>query len=288
MEKQCTEPPVELRTVLARIDSITSLPTIPHILLEINRMLEKADVSNRKMQDVIEKDQVITAKILKLVNSSFYGFRSKIVDISQAILILGFNTVRNSIATVALIDIFRTKEKYDSFDIRDLWKHSLAVAVTSRRLAERARMAPPDDCFVAGLIHDLGKLIMEEYLPGIFERVLKLGKEQAVSFIEAEKMFLPITHAGIGAHLIRKWRFPARLVDAVEYHHHVTRTASDFWLHICVFAANTIVNHRFKESSNEIILKAFPGYSSIAPLLGDIGDWRPAVEEEIEKMYEEI
>ncbi len=286
MEKQREEPPVELRTIIARIDSITSLPTIPHILLEINRMLEKADVSNKRMQDVIEKDQVITTKILKLVNSSFYGFRSKIVDISQAILILGFNTVRNSIATVALIDIFRTKEKFGDFDIRDLWKHSLAVAVTSRRLAERARMAPPDDCFVAGLIHDLGKLIMEEHLPGLFERVLKLSHEEGISFAEAEKKFLPITHAGIGAHLVRKWRFPARLVDAVEYHHHVTRTASDFWLHICTYAANIIVNHQFGDSGNEEILKGFPGYSTVIPLLGDFGAWRPAVEEEIEKLSE--
>ena len=284
MEMKREEPPVELRTVLARIDNISSLPTIPHVLLEINKMLEKADASNKKMQNVIEKDQVITAKILKLVNSSFYGFRSKIVDISQALLILGFNTVRNSIATVAIIDIFRTKDKFDSFDIRDLWRHSLAVAITSRRLAETARMAPPSDCFVAGLIHDLGKLIMVEHLPTLFDRVLKFKREEAISFVEAERKILPITHAGIGAHLIRKWRFPSRLVDAVEHHHQVTRTASDFWLHVCVYAANTIVNHQFRESGNEEIMQAFPGYSSIMPLLGDFKEWHLAVEEEIDKL----
>lgn len=247
-------------------------------------MLQKADVSNRKMQEVIEKDQVITAKILKLVNSSFYGFRSKIVDISQALLILGFNTVRNSLATVAAIDIFRTKEKYDSFDIRDLWKHSLAVAVTSRRLAETARMAPPSDCFVAGLLHDIGKLIMEEHLPILFTQVLELQKEENLSFIAAEKTILNVTHATIGAHVIRKWRFPTRLVDAIEHHHQVTRTAADFWLHVCVYSANVIVNHQFQESGNEEILKEFPGYSSIMPLLGDFKEWHPSVEEEIEKL----
>jgi len=275
---------IEPRTILAKIGNVRCLPTIPHVLLEVNRMLQDYEVSNRKLQEVIEMDQVITAKLLKLVNSSFYGFRSRIVDISQALMILGFNTVRNSIATVATIDIFRTKEKYAYFDIRDLWRHSLAVAITSRRMAEKARMAPPDDCFVAGLLHDIGKLVMEEHLSDLFKQVLIRQQEEGLSFFEAEKKILPIDHAIIGGHIVEKWRFPVRLVDAIRYHHQMTRTASDFWLHISVFAANTLVNHQFRDSGNEAILQQFPGYSSLLPLLGDYETWHPAIEEEIETL----
>jgi putative nucleotidyltransferase with HDIG domain len=288
MMDKAGEETIDLRAVLAKIDRITSLPTIPHVLLVINKMLQEADVSNRKMQDVIEKDQVITAKILKLVNSSFYGFRSKVVDISQAILILGFNTVRNAVATVAVIDIFRAKEKYDAFDIRDLWKHSLAVAITSRRLAEKARMAPPDDCFVAGLLHDIGKLIMVEHLPDLFSRVLAKQQEEGLSFIEAEKKISTANHAVIGGHLIQKWRFPARLVDAIKHHHQVIRSASDFWLHVCVFVANTLVNHQFQESGNVEIMEQYSGYSSIIPLLGDFKEWQRVIEGEIDNLHQEF
>ena len=182
---------MDRRAVRAILDGIQNLPTIPHVLLEINRMLQDDEVSNSRMQEVIEKDQAITAKILKLVNSPFYGYRTRIADISQALMILGVNTVRNSIATISAIDIFRTKEKYDSFDIRDLWKHSLAVAVTSRRLAETSRKAPPDDCFIAGLLHDIGKLVMEQHLPDFFRKVLALQKEEGLTFIAAENKILP-------------------------------------------------------------------------------------------------
>jgi len=276
------ETKADRRTILTRLDGIQQLPTIPHVLLEINRMLQDNEVSNRKMQEVIEKDQVVTAKLLKLVNSSFYGFRSRIVDISQALMILGFNTVRNSIATLAAVDIFRSKAQFDPFDIRDLWKHSLAVAVTSRRLAEKARMAPPDDCFVAGLLHDIGKLIMVQHLPDLFLKVLTVQQEEHLSFIAAERQVLPINHAVIGGYLVEKWRFPTRLVDAIVHHHEVTRAASDFWLHVAVYAANTLVNHHFGEAGTEEIKKAFPGYSAIAPLLGDFSSWHPAVEAEID------
>jgi putative nucleotidyltransferase with HDIG domain len=279
-----SEKTMDRRAVRAILDNIQNLPTIPHVLLEINRMLQDDEVSNSMMQEVIEKDQVITAKILKLVNSPFYGYRTRIADISQALMILGVNTVRNSIATISAIDIFRMKGKYDNFDIRDLWKHSLAVAVTSRRLAETSRKAPPDDCFVAGLLHDIGKLVMEQHLQDFFRKVLALQKEEGLTFFAAEKKILPVNHSLIGGYLVGSWHFPAHLVYAIEHHHQVTSTVSDFWLHIFVYAANTIVNHQFRESGNEEIIQEVPGYSSIMPLLGDFKEWHCAVEEEIDKL----
>jgi len=274
----------EQQAILAKIDQIRDLPTIPHVLLEINRMLVDPDVPINKLKAVIERDQAITAKILRLVNSSFYGMRAKIVDISQALVILGFGAVRNSLAAVAVIDIFRAKQRYDNFDIRDLWKHSIAVALTSRYLAEKARLASPHDCFVAGLLHDIGKLIMEEHLRDTFGKVLALQKQEGISFIEAENRVMPVNHAMIGGHLVRNWRFPDHLVDAIERHHEITKEAIDFKLSACIFAANTIVNHQFEESGNEEVLKEYPDYAAVMERLGDMAAWRTPLEEEIEQL----
>jgi putative nucleotidyltransferase with HDIG domain len=274
----------EQQAILAKIDQIRDLPTIPHVLLEINRMLVDPDISINKLKEVIEKDQAITAKILRLVNSSFYGMRTKIVDISQALVIMGFGAVRNSLAAVSVIDIFRTKQRYDNFDIRDLWKHSIAVAMTSRYIAEKARMASPHDCFVAGLLHDIGKLIMEEHLRDIFGQVLALQKQEGISFFAAENRILRVNHAMIGAHLVRNWRFPNHLVDAIEHHHEITKEAADFKLSACIFAANTVVNHQFEESGNEEVLKDYPEYAAVMERLGNMAEWRKPLEDEIEQL----
>jgi len=275
----------ERNAVLAKIDTIRELPTIPHVLLEINRLLLDPDVSINRIRDVIEKDQAITAKILKLVNSSFYGFRTKIVDISQALVILGFATVRNAIASVAVIDIFRMKQRYDDFDIRELWKHSIAVAIVSRYIAEKSRRTSPHDCFVAGLLHDIGKLIMEEHLRDLFGQVLKLQREEGLSFVDAENRVLPINHALIGGYLVRKWHFPDHLVDAIERHHEITgEQAAVCSLNACIYAANIVVNYQFSEFSFDEILRERPEFSPLLDLLGPVPEWSPLLSNEIDQL----
>ncbi len=275
----------ERNAILAKIDTITDLPTIPHVLLEINKMLLDPDVSINRLKDVIEKDQAITAKILKLVNSSFYGSRTKIVDVSQALVILGFGMVRNAIASVAVIDIFRMKQRYDNFDIRDLWKHSIAVAIVSRYIAEKSRRASPHDCFVAGLLHDIGKLIMEEHFRDFFGQVLKLQKEEGLSFVDAEKRVLPANHALIGGYLVRKWRFPDHLIEAIERHHEITgEQAAVCSLNACIYAANIVVNGQFQESGFDEILSDRPEFLPLFERLGPMSEWHQPLEEEIDQL----
>jgi len=279
------EKTMDEKSVLTIIDKVTDLPTIPHILLHVNKMLKNDDVSVRKLRDAIESDQVLTSRILKLVNSAFYGFRSRIVEIPQALMILGFNTVRNAVAAVSLIDLFHMREKYEGFDIQDLWKHSIAVAVASKSLAENGRLAIPDDCFVAGLLHDIGKLVMAEHLQDIFSQVLKAIQADSVSFLEAENKISSVNHAMIGGYLARKWQFPNRLVDTITYHHGVQRNTTDFWLHASVYAANIIVNHSSDmKFVNDKLLGDCPEFTEALNRVVVLSDWYPVIAAEIEQV----
>jgi putative nucleotidyltransferase with HDIG domain len=266
------------------IDNIKNLPTIPHILAEVNRMLQDNDVSVQKMGNIIESDQVLTSKILRLVNSAFYGFKSRIVDIRQAVMILGFNTVRNALTAVSVIDLFRMKEKYSGFDIRELWEHSATVAITGKHLAERAHLASPSDCFVAGLLHDIGKLIMAEHFTDIFKQALELTREKGISFLDAEREISSIDHTRVGGYLARKWQLPNCLVDAIFYHHTANGNGVDSWLQVSVYAANTIVNHNFTGNVFEELLSSCPYLSDVLPRLGSLPELRSGMDAEIEQI----
>ena len=156
---------------LTKLDRIKDIPTLPTIVFELNKLLRDPDTSIKTVCDTIEKDQAITLKILKLVNSAFYGFKSKISDLRNAVALLGYNAVRNAIVSLSVINCFPKRLTLMDFDITVFWKHSLAVAVTSKNIAQLSKKESPDNCFVGGLLHDTGKVIMAQYFPELFETV---------------------------------------------------------------------------------------------------------------------
>jgi putative nucleotidyltransferase with HDIG domain len=234
---------MDSKTMIKKLDRIEDLPTLPSILFEVNRLLENIDTSAKKLSDTIAKDQSMVGKILKLVNSAFYGFRSTVSDISNAVVLLGFNTVRNSIISVSIIETFSGKNELEGFDITEFWKHSIAVAVTSKWLAEKYRVEDPDNCFVAGLLHDIGKLVLSQYFQDLFIKVWITAQKENLAFYEAEKKEIPVKHPMIGSLLAKKWQFPDHLVDTVKCHHSVRNTVSNYELLLIVYAANLVVNH---------------------------------------------
>lgn len=275
---------MDAKTIFKELDRIEELPTLPAIAMEVNRMLQDYDTSIKALSQTIENDQAIVPRILKLVNSSFFGVRSKIMNIAHAIVILGFNTVRNAVVSVSIIDALSKKDVLEGFDISDFWVHSVAVAVTSRHLAEKTRLHCPDDAFTAGLLHDIGKLILTQYFPDLFEKVWIVARENDLSLFEAEKQELAVTHPQIGAYITKKWQLPGSLVDAVKYHHHPNTNADDVNMAMTTYAANLIVNRYMVESRKK------PDFSGIhsevlkvmKPQLAAVADWFPEVSKEIQ------
>jgi len=240
--------------ILKQLDLIEDLPTLPAVAMEVNKMLLNYDTTINKLSDIIEKDQAMVSKILKLVNSSFFGLRGKISNLSHAIVVLGFNTIRNTVVSISIIDAFTVKESLDGFDITNFWKHSLSVAVTSKYLAEKTGIHSSDDCFVGGLLHDMGKIVLLQHFKNLFQKVWLAVKGNNLSFYEAEKSQIPIDHAQIGGYLARKWQLPAALVDAIQYHHSVKSDTDDQNLSMIINAANIIANTYDQDSKSNLKL----------------------------------
>jgi putative nucleotidyltransferase with HDIG domain len=228
--------------LLEKLDRIREIPTLPSIVFELNKLLQNPDTSVAQISQTIEKDQATSLKILKLVNSAFYGLKSKVSEIRTAVIMLGFNAVRNAIVSVSVIEAFASKIKLPDFDITDFWKHSLAVAVTSKSIAYSSRVNSPDNCFVGGLLHDVGKVIMAQYFRDLFTSVWTTSKQEAISFYEAEQKVMPTHHAAIGARLASRWQLPPGLVEAIRWHHDCQFDSRNAEVALIIHLANIIVN----------------------------------------------
>lgn len=279
---------MDSKTMMKKLERIEDLPTLPAILFEVNRLLEDINTSAKVLSNAIEKDQSMVVKILKLVNSAFYGFRSTVSDISNAVVLLGFNTVRNAVISVSIIKAFSGKNELKGFDITEFWKHSIAVAVTSKRLAEKCRVEAPDNCFVAGLLHDIGKLILSQYFQDLFTRVWITAQKENLTFYEAEKKDISLKHPKIGSFLAKRWQFPDHLVDAIKCHHAVRKNVSNYELLLIVYGADIIVNHCAMEPEKSIDISTV--HPDAVEMLGshmeNTNEWYDKLKAEIESAFD--
>jgi putative nucleotidyltransferase with HDIG domain len=273
--------------ILKKLDRIEEIPTLPTIVFELNKYLQDPDTSIKTVCDTIEKDQAIALKILKLVNSAFYGFKSKISDLRNAIVLLGYNAVRNAIVSLSIINTFSKRVALMDLDISQFWKHSLAVAVTSKNIAQLSKKESPDNCFVGGLLHDTGKIILAQYFPDLFEKVWTTLQNEHLSFFEAEQKQLPIDHTKIGAHLASKWQLPGGLVEAIRWHHEFKPQSKNANFVQNVYLANIIVNSYDVDQDLRLDLaKIHPDVVKfIMDMMEDVGDWYSGLSGEIESAY---
>ena len=212
----------ELRRLVERIQS---LPTLPGSITRITKLLDNQDTTAHEVGAEIEADQVLSAKVLKLVNSGFYGFSQPIGTIPHAMVLLGFEVIKTLVLSTTVLDMM-------SRSMAGLWQHSLACARTCGIIARHIDLDDPEETSVIGLLHDLGKVVLEEHLAEEFTEITRVIDEENMLFYEAEERVLGVTHANVGGWLLDKWQLPAKLVEPIMYHHnfhsartHATRTA---------------------------------------------------------------
>lgn len=222
------------------VNQIQSLPTLPQVVQQVITMVEDPEVSSSKLAKTISMDASLVSKILKVVNSAYYGLPRKIPTLTQATVILGFNSIKNIVLTASVFSAFDKNGKSARFDRKKLWEHSIGCAMASSVLSKRIRLGVPEEAFVAGLVHDIGKIVIDQFLHAQFEQILDVIDEKEVSFREAENEVLGLNHCHIGEWLCDKWNFPKQIQEAVAFHHTPDRAEKNLKMVAIVHLANAI------------------------------------------------
>jgi len=204
--------------ILEKIKRIDNLPTLPGIALKILEAVRSEETSLDKIADILSKDPPLTAKILGLINSAFYGLPTKVTSISHAVKLLGINTVKKVALSFSLVRSF-SKGNKGPFDYQAFWRNSLLSAVSCRLIAEKILPDLEEDAFTLGLLQDIGMLAFNEALPKQYILVLKERQKTHCDYYQAEKQIIGFTHMELGRVLIQQWGLPDYFYEPVQKHH---------------------------------------------------------------------
>ena len=199
-------------------ESIIGLPTLPTVVSKMIELVDNPRTSAASLARLISTDQALTARILKLANSAYYGFSREISTVNMAIVVLGFNTVKDMGLSLSVFDVFKNIENTPFFDISRFWEHSIACGVASRMLAHNYHSRYAGEAFVAGLLHDIGKVILNQYFHDDFVEIMN-RTASGIQLDDAETEVIGTRHSQIGTWLAEKWNLP-KIISASILHHH--------------------------------------------------------------------
>jgi len=206
--------------IASAIGRAGQLATLPEIALEVMRVAEDPQATGDDLNRVLSNDPTLSARILKIVNSAYYGVRREVTSIGTAIGLLGFAAVKSIAIAASLTRMFRGGSVAGGFEARELWKHSIAVATAARALASAVPGIDPSDAFLAGLMHDIGIIVELQACRDEFgATIAAVSADERLSFLDAEALHLGATHEAFGLALCKAWRFPVSLATVTGYHH---------------------------------------------------------------------
>ncbi|MGZ3651385.1 MAG: HDOD domain-containing protein [Bdellovibrionota bacterium] len=200
------------------LEKLNDIPTLPVVATRVTELINDPNSSSADIADVLKKDQVLTAKVLKLINSPYYGIPGEVTDVKRALAYLGFNTLAQLVLSISVISVF-TENKGSKFSLQGFWKHALGTAVASEVIAKKTGYPKPEECFTCGLLHDIGKIVLLKIAPEEFMRVVELAEREKISFTDAERRLEVPTHGYLGEYIADKWRLPMVIRVSIRYHH---------------------------------------------------------------------
>jgi putative nucleotidyltransferase with HDIG domain len=202
------------------VRQVEKLPTINTVAFQVVQMCSDLEIPIPRLIKVISGDQSLTAQILKIANSSYFNFPRTIYSLDRAIVILGFNLLKDIAVSIAIYSLYKGFNSNKYFDIQSLWKHSVYTGFALKTLAEEYDPEHKDILYIGGLLHDIGKLAFIKVLNEEYYLIYEKSKQEDAPLFEVEQTFLGYDHAMLGARLLDEWHLPEAVVDMVQYHHH--------------------------------------------------------------------
>jgi putative nucleotidyltransferase with HDIG domain len=204
------------RRVLKRVSDI---PSLPQFVIDTLKKLDDPKSNAQDVADKLAKDEGLVLRILRLANSAYYGLPRRITSVSEAIALLGFKTVKSIVLAASVYKFMDGAFTGYALDRGELWKHSLSVAFSARHIAKRFKDVDDEEAYVAGMVHDIGKIVLNDYVRFGYSIIVKLVEEDKMPFMDAERQVLGFDHAQVGGLIMEQWNLPERYMLAARYHH---------------------------------------------------------------------
>lgn len=244
------------KDIMAKIDRIDiKLPEVPSLVFELNEIISNPMSSAGEIAQVINRSPSLAATLLKIVNSAFYGLRSKIDSIARAVMLMGSKEVSNLAMGITIMETFKDIPK-DVMDVASFLEHNLACGIIARILAAHSNMAQTEQLFVSGMLHDIGRLVLYKYFPLYAKLTIMEAEQSAIALLKAEQKILGCSHAHLGKKLLNKWKLPLSLVDNVFYHHNPSSSPNPA-LAVTIQIADMIVHGLGFGNSAEQVIPSF-------------------------------
>ncbi|MCH7618501.1 MAG: HDOD domain-containing protein [Candidatus Marinimicrobia bacterium] len=227
-----------------KILNTEDLPTLPITVSRILELVDNPKTTAGMLSELINIDPVLAAKVLKVANSAFFGFPRRISTLNLAIVILGFSSLKHLCLSVGIMNLWPENEKGSGLEMNAFWSHSIATGVAARLIAKKVKYEIPGEAFVCGLIHDIGKLLLNDLLNEEYKEILSSSQEGIRPLHAIEEDTLGVDHSLVGGWLTEKWNLPHELVQSIKAHHNINGQ-NDNLLDMIVYVADSLA-HRYK------------------------------------------
>ena len=267
---------------------IAKMPSLPQTVTKVISICDNPNSSPSDLHRVISLDPVLTGQVLKLINSAYFFLPSQVVSLTQAIIMLGINTVKNLALSTAVLKSIGNKTAFKALDMNDFWMHSIGVGVTAKKIAKKIGIPKTEheEFFVAGLLHDLGKIPLNDQFSEPYAEAIEMSRSNCTPLFKSETINMGINHLVVGKLIANKWKLTKALGDVLFYHHNVAG-ADNSYKRLCtvISIADSYVNINEIGSAGNRMMDLTPPYDlaeSIGLSWQDLSDFKTEVFEEIE------
>ncbi len=222
------------------INHILELPALPSIVARLLEIIDQPETSAHRLAKLVSSDPALTAKILRVANSSYYSFNKKIHTVQLAISLIGYDTISNLVLSISFFGHFASQNFNDNFIMSKYWEHCLIVSIIAKKFAQMFAPDLTSDIFTIGILHDIGKLIIRQYLNDEYQQIEKLQQEEKCSSIVAEEKILKLNHSQVGAILCKNRKMPQEIITAIASHHNPQNSRHSAIIYLSDYFANIL------------------------------------------------